>query len=1098
MVAVRLLGTVSVAGSGGEVDLLDRGRRAAVAFAYLALATGPVHRDELAGIVWDAQPPATWRSALRNTISTVRRCLDEAGLDGSDVLGQMGDGYRLDLPDGAWVDMLEAECVLQEATEALRGGDPARTDRLVATVADAVVHPFAPGCTGTWRDAVEGRLADLRRSLLLLRGEAALQLEEPERTETLTRRVLDADGLVEPAHRLLMQARWEQGNLAGALVAFDQARTGLREELGTAPSKPTLDLYRRLLHASRDDAHRDASAMPASLAVQLGTPFVGRSDALDRLAPRRTGSGPVLCVAEPGAGKTRLAAAVASAHLAAGRPTLYGRTDEYLRLPYQPFVEALREIFARVDEHDEVLGHVRRTLGELFPDPAGATSAVSARKVDEGQIVAAFLDLLASSEAAHPMLLVLDDLQRAGAETWNLLGEVVRSERLRTVQVLALSRPASLPEVAESVVEMMDVHHLGPLDGADLGRLVTWQFPSIEPTSDMIRELALATGGNALYVSVLLRELAATDLAQLDHWHHRPSESLRELVRRRVAALAPEDLDLLHVAAITGEEFELALVSALVDADVDHTRARVRRLDEAGLVRLVDSATGAFRHALVRHCLVDSVPERRHQEIHRLLAEQLQPTTGPGASPRIAHHLSQVSSGGASAAAARYCLEAALEMAALHALTEALAFADQGLDALGDDRQDATLELRLRTVRAAARRGLHLEGWQQELDAVWGGALALGDASLLADAALAGGDDGVATDMSWRDEVVMDRYRQALQVLPDDDAACRARLLGRLASAMAWREQGDAGRELAEQALTAAREAGDPTVSAFVLRGCRAVLTGSGKVERQHELERWMLDLADDLGHDELRIRVLLWRFDTAVEGAQGESLSWLLRRAGEDLAAGIAGQHRHAWESSSAALALLRGRLADAERLITSAAATGVEIGIAPEIVESIRLTQMMGLRHEQGRLAELRDELGDWFAHIGVPEWLAALGFIDVELGQPERSADVLVAGIEHLLEHGTSVAVGPGYAAHLAAPLATVGDTRLRERMYTWLEPFAGQGSMFGYVGGPVDFSRGLLARSLGYDEDARGHFEDALAVATRLDAPRWRRRCQAQLA
>ncbi len=83
-----------------------------------------------------------------------------------------------------------------------------------------------------------------------------------------------------------------------------------------------------------------------ALATTRSGPFVGREVERDRLgaAVRAAASGTprvALVAGEPGIGKTRLIAEAATAH-AAGSTVLYGRCDEELGMPFQPFVEALR------------------------------------------------------------------------------------------------------------------------------------------------------------------------------------------------------------------------------------------------------------------------------------------------------------------------------------------------------------------------------------------------------------------------------------------------------------------------------------------------------------------------------------------------------------------------------------------------------------------------------------------------------------------------------------------------------------------------------------------------------------------------------------
>ncbi len=96
---------------------------------------------------------------------------------------------------------------------------------------------------------------------------------------------------------------------------------------------------------------REASAaapipFPPALAEAARLPFVGRAAERAKLAAlwRRAQAGErslALIAGEPGIGKTRLAAELASAAAEAGAIVLFGRSDEDLSAPFQPFAQAL-------------------------------------------------------------------------------------------------------------------------------------------------------------------------------------------------------------------------------------------------------------------------------------------------------------------------------------------------------------------------------------------------------------------------------------------------------------------------------------------------------------------------------------------------------------------------------------------------------------------------------------------------------------------------------------------------------------------------------------------------------------------------------------
>ena len=146
-----------------------------------------------------------------------------------------------------------------------------------------------------------------------------------------------------------MLALYREGRQADALAAYQDARAMLVDELGIEPG-PGL---RRLQHAIlRQDPALDAAAPE----TRAGEVFVGREHEMEQLVAALdeavTGRGSLCLIAgEPGAGKSRLAERAAEEGRARGMLTLAGRCWEAGGAPaYWPWVEALRDYLARVDE----------------------------------------------------------------------------------------------------------------------------------------------------------------------------------------------------------------------------------------------------------------------------------------------------------------------------------------------------------------------------------------------------------------------------------------------------------------------------------------------------------------------------------------------------------------------------------------------------------------------------------------------------------------------------------------------------------------------------------------------------------------------------
>ena len=104
----------------------------------------------------------------------------------------------------------------------------------------------------------------------------------------------------------------------------------------------------------RSRVSRTGVPFPRLLSVGRSAGYVGREKLVGHLeqARRQTAAGrcrAVLLCGEPGIGKTRTAAEVAQAAFDEGAIALYGRCDEEIGVPYQPFAEALDWYTAHVD-----------------------------------------------------------------------------------------------------------------------------------------------------------------------------------------------------------------------------------------------------------------------------------------------------------------------------------------------------------------------------------------------------------------------------------------------------------------------------------------------------------------------------------------------------------------------------------------------------------------------------------------------------------------------------------------------------------------------------------------------------------------------------
>ncbi len=119
-VRLNLAGQLAIERRGERFDERQLGgTQARLVFAVLVLERARVlPRDELADIVWGGELPSTWESALRTLVSRARALFVAAGLPGAETLTGTRAGYQLRLPEGAIVDVDEAERLVVAAEEA--------------------------------------------------------------------------------------------------------------------------------------------------------------------------------------------------------------------------------------------------------------------------------------------------------------------------------------------------------------------------------------------------------------------------------------------------------------------------------------------------------------------------------------------------------------------------------------------------------------------------------------------------------------------------------------------------------------------------------------------------------------------------------------------------------------------------------------------------------------------------------------------------------------------------------------------------------------------------------------------------------------------
>jgi predicted ATPase/DNA-binding SARP family transcriptional activator len=309
---IFLAGRVALERDGVSIDEgRFPGRQGRLLFAYLVAEQGrPVPRDELADALWGETPPATSDKALTVLASKLRGLLGELGVDGTKTLTSAFGSYRLNVPDGTWVDIIAAADALREAEAALAADDFDHAKAAAKRAASLARPSFLPGEEGAWVDGTRRELADILRRALSCIAEACLRSGDTAEAASWAEETIALEPYRETGYRHLMAAHAAAGNRAEALRVYERCRQLLATELGAYPSPETESIYRELLEAPapqpRAEAPETAPVPATNLPVQP-TPLVGRERELDEVIELLRTHRLLTLTGPGGIGKTRLA-----------------------------------------------------------------------------------------------------------------------------------------------------------------------------------------------------------------------------------------------------------------------------------------------------------------------------------------------------------------------------------------------------------------------------------------------------------------------------------------------------------------------------------------------------------------------------------------------------------------------------------------------------------------------------------------------------------------------------------------------------------------------------------------------------------------------
>jgi eukaryotic-like serine/threonine-protein kinase len=860
---------------------------------------------------------------------------------------------------------------------------------------------------------------------------------------------------------------------------------------------------------------------------QVGRTFVGRERELSELraslASVAGGRGQLFClIGEPGIGKTRLTEEIAADAERGGAQVAWGRCWEGGGAPaYWPWMQALRHCARTIDSRAadstlpstarQMLGLTPESRGEISsPDnwpratmlsglPSSGGSTFDPARFELFDSIAAYLKRLSN---ASPLVLVLDDLHAADADSLHLLRFVARDLLQSKLLILATYRGTEVrlsvehAQLLSSIGREGRTIHLSGLSEKEVAAFAR-SNAALTPNDRLVSKLCEVTEGNPFFLDETLRLLRAhPETGAQDRLAAALAipDSVHEAIRKRVAPLSGEARDTIEIASVIGREFDIQLLSQVSALAPPECIARLAEGVSHGIVKEYSDAAGRFRfsHAMIPETLAADLPRLRQMQLHQQIAqalESLHPDDLIDYLPQLAEHYARSIPAGTRDKAVEFAVRGARRAMQQLAYEEGARLYQLALDALAAApalEQTESCGLMVELGEALSRAG-----YFDRAREVFARAAVLArksnDSAVLARAAL-----GVGIPSSTAgtvDGMLVELLEEALRTSGESDSAQKAMLIARLAAALYWSDQRARSVELSQNAVDMARRLDDPSALIYALCMWHYSLWGPDNLDARLKTAHEMVQLAERIKDPEWALRALEMHLADLLEtGAMQEADADL--KTYKELSEKTGGSSSMV-ELTNAMRALLRGDLSEGERLAEHAMVVG-QRRQEPRALLSYA-AQVSFIRFEQRRMGELEPMLRAYVEQYPVLDVArSGLALAHVEAG---REAEARVQFDYLAREDFAALRRDWNWLATmviLTTICVFIQDRGRAARIYELMQQYAERNAMIGWTEvcyGSVSRYLGNLAALMQRYDDAQRHYEAAISMNARIDARGW---------
>jgi len=466
--------------------------------------------------------------------------------------------------------------------------------------------------------------------------------------------------------------------------------------------RPTSEALRRAFHAGGSWA-----PARADVSSRFGSEVIGREPELARLgdafdATLAGNAITVLVYGESGVGKTTLIGEFARQRSeTTDVVVLRGRCFERESVPFKGFdrvVDALAHLLETLPtaEVKELVPANAGVLLQAFPVLSRVNAIALSKPTPSAgdpvalraQLFAALRDLLRALAKRHAVIVTIDDMQWADADSKILLRALLAAPDAPPLLVLLSAREHV--DLFRNETEGLREIELGPLDSSDAAELARTLLKQIdaEETSDA-NTIAREAAGHPLYIA---------ELAQLAAVPGGPGGALRlrDAILWRASKLGLDTQRLLQLVTVSAGPLPLSAVRQALDVDAASFTSHIGTLRVSNLIRCSSGSAPTVEpyHDHVREGVVSALSAETARLHHERLAAALVAHEARVQPELLLHHLEAA---GQVVQAAKYADEAARRAADVFAFVRAAELLRVAIR-LGGYRGD---ELRARQRRLA-------------------------------------------------------------------------------------------------------------------------------------------------------------------------------------------------------------------------------------------------------------------------------------------------------------------------------------------------------------------------------------------------------------